>query len=183
VTHSLEKLESIGRLAGGIAHDFNNLLTTMRGYASLVLMDTPEDDPRRKPFDLDDVVVRVERALERRRLILESRDYQRNLEKKVAEQTEEIRRLSLGAIQSLIAALEAKDPYTCGHSEGVTEIALSLGLALGLPEGKTEKLRLAALLHDIGKIGVQDSILHKPSSLTDEEYARVRIYAVPAPIT
>jgi len=122
-----------------------------------------------KPFDLDDVVLSVSRALERRRLELEVRDYREHLENKVAEQAEKIRASFVRAITSLAYALEARDTYTSGHSQRVAEIAVAIAAALELPQESVERVRLAGLLHDIGKIGVREAVLNKPGSLTDEE--------------
>lgn len=77
-------------------------------------------------------------------------------------------------IQSLITALQARDVYTCGHSEQVRNYALILGKALGLPEKKLKILNRAALLHDAGKIEIEDRILSKKESLTEEEWAQIK---------
>jgi HD-GYP domain-containing protein (c-di-GMP phosphodiesterase class II) len=76
---------------------------------------------------LDEVVLNVEKTLEKRMLELKIKEYQEKLQQKVEEQTIEIRRLFLGSIESLVFALEAKDRYTAGHSRRVTEIALAIG--------------------------------------------------------
>jgi putative nucleotidyltransferase with HDIG domain len=75
-----------------------------------------------------------------------------------------------GAIRALAAALDARDPYTAGHSERVSVLAVAIGRELGLPAEDLEVLRLGALLHDIGKIGVPDQVLRKPGPLTPDEY-------------
>jgi putative nucleotidyltransferase with HDIG domain len=80
----------------------------------------------------------------------------------------------LGAIQALAAALDARDPYTAGHSERVSQMSVEMGRAMGLGQDELEVLRLGALLHDIGKIGISDAILGKPSRLTDEEYEAIK---------
>jgi len=123
-----------------------------------------------KPFNLDDVRLSVDRALEKQRLILANREYQESLERKVEEQTAEISRTYLGALQALAEALEAKDPYTNGHTRRVTEIAVTLAKEKGLSEDEIRCIRLAGLLHDLGKIGVPDEILHKPGRLAEEEF-------------
>ncbi len=127
-----------------------------------------------KPFSLDDVVLSVERALERRQLELEVRDYRQHLESKVAEQAEKIRASFLRAITSLAYALEARDKYTSGHSQRVAEIAVAIAVTMALPPDSVEGLRLAGLLHDIGKIGVRESVLNKPGRLTDEEFRHMQ---------
>ena len=134
------------------------------------------DDYLCKPFNLEEVSLAVQRALEKRRLLLEVRDYQQFLEEKVEEQTGEIKKLFLGAIEALVSALEAKDRYTGGHSRRVTEIALALGNELGLSTQDIEDLRWASLLHDIGKIAIDQTIQNKPGKLTREEYEHIMLH-------
>jgi putative two-component system response regulator len=130
-----------------------------------------------KPFNLDEVSFSVERALEMRRLALENRDYQLHLEQKVEEQSQKISASFFNAITALAYALEAKDVYTSGHSQRVTEISVAIARHLGLPEESIEKIRLAGLVHDIGKIGVRESVLNKSGSLSDEEFEHVRLHS------
>ena len=78
--------------------------------------------------------------------------------------------LFLGTVKALAAAIDGKDPYTRGHSERVSRFAVATAQALGLPEDELEKIRVSALLHDVGKIGIDDRILKKPSALTDDEF-------------
>ncbi len=86
----------------------------------------------------------------------------------------ELKELLFGVIRSLTAAIEAKDPYTLGHSERVGRIAVRLGEALGLSADERGDLYLAGLLHDVGKIGVRDEVLQKPGSLSREEYREIQ---------
>jgi putative nucleotidyltransferase with HDIG domain len=83
-----------------------------------------------------------------------------------------------GAIRALAAALDARDPYTAGHSERVSVLSVAIGRALKLPDDELEVLRLGALLHDIGKIGVPDDILRKPGALTPAEYDAIKEHPV-----
>jgi putative two-component system response regulator len=129
-----------------------------------------------KPFDLNVLKVSIRRALDRRRLILENRSYQLHLEEKVKAQTDKIRQSFINSITSLAYALEAKDAYTRGHSDRVTKIAIDIAQKLSLSEDEVEKIRLAGLVHDIGKIGVRESVLNKPDKLTDEEYRHVKAH-------
>ena len=126
-----------------------------------------------KPFNLEELSLAVQRAIDRRHLQLELREYQQFLEEKVEEQTEQLRRVFLGAIEALVSALEAKDKYTGGHSRRVTELALALGNELGLSAKDIEELRWASLLHDIGKIAVDQAIQNKSGKLTPEEYDHI----------
>ncbi|MEQ1870939.1 MAG: HD domain-containing phosphohydrolase, partial [Vicinamibacterales bacterium] len=82
------------------------------------------------------------------------------------------------AIRGLAATLDARDPYTAGHSERVSVLSVAIGREMRLPEGELEVLRLGALLHDIGKIGVPGEILRKPAPLTAEEYVILQQHTV-----
>jgi len=130
-----------------------------------------------KPFNMDEVAMAIQKALEKRRLKLEIRGYQQFLEDKVEEQTGEIRKIFLGSIEALVSALETKDKYTGGHSRRVTEIALALGKELGLSAQDMEDLRWGSLLHDVGKIAVNQVIQNKPDKLTLEEYEHIMTHS------
>ena len=80
----------------------------------------------------------------------------------------------LGAIRALAAALDARDPYTAGHSERVSALSVLIARQLSLSEAEVDIIRLGALLHDIGKIGVADHILRKPSALSADEFEQIR---------
>ena len=89
---------------------------------------------------------------------------------KLAKAAEENRELFVGTVKALAAAIDGKDRYTRGHSERVCRVSVAIGQRLGMGEEELETLRISALLHDIGKIAIDDSILKKPSALTDEEF-------------
>ena len=80
----------------------------------------------------------------------------------------------LGAIQALAAALDARDPYTAGHSDRVSSLSVLIARHMGLPDAEVDVIRLGALLHDVGKIGVPDQILRKPGSLTPAEFEQIK---------
>jgi len=123
-----------------------------------------------KPLNVDEIAFSVNRAPEKRRLELENREYQHHLEDKVAEQAGEIRLSFLNAVAALASALEAKDKYTGGHSQRVAEISAAIANAMGLFQKTNEKVKLAGMVHDVGKIGISESILNKPGRLTNEEF-------------
>ncbi len=79
-------------------------------------------------------------------------------------------------LQALVASTEARDPITAGHSKKVTEYSVGICKELGLPHDYTDMIRVAASLHDYGKIGVDDSILKKPAQLNDEEYEQIKTH-------
>ncbi len=84
--------------------------------------------------------------------------------------------LFLGTVKALAAAIDGKDPYTRGHSERVSRFSVATAQALGLPDEEIEKIRISALLHDVGKIGIDDRVLKKPSALTDEEFELMKTH-------
>lgn len=89
---------------------------------------------------------------------------------KLAKAARENRELFVGTVKALAAAIDGKDRYTRGHSERVSRVSVAIGQRLGMGEEELETLRISALLHDVGKIGIDDAILKKPAALTDEEY-------------
>ncbi|HKO97668.1 MAG TPA: HD domain-containing phosphohydrolase [Pyrinomonadaceae bacterium] len=92
--------------------------------------------------------------------------YIRDLQQSAAENRE----LFLGTVKSLAAAIDGKDPYTRGHSERVSRISIAIAQRLGISDDECEKIRISALLHDVGKIAIDDKILKKPAALTDDEF-------------
>jgi putative two-component system response regulator len=138
-----------------------------------------------KPFDLNQVEVVVDRALEYQDLKVKKKLYEHHLEELVAQRTKELDhtldsldKAYRATLKALAAALETRDSETHGHSERVVSFSLRLGRELGLDKETMRSLEFGALLHDIGKIGVPDAILHKPARLTDEEWKKMRLHPV-----
>ncbi len=195
-----------------------------------------------KPFDLEALSMRVEKALERRRLVLENREYQENLERQVRDQVSQIQQYYRDSIQALASEdmsldvseaprkaekskssevkrtagkesdklskesarrsqpadvdrkadderalkmarmlalmAETREPYARGHSERVNMISNEIGMQLGCSSDLLTDLRLAALVHDIGKVVIPDQILFKPSSLSPAEHNEVKRHPV-----
>src|SRR5215468_1922283 len=97
---------------------------------------------------------------------------------KLKEAAEENRELFIGSIRMLAAAIDEKDPYTRGHSGRVAKYSTLIGQELGLSNEELDKLRISALLHDVGKIGVEDRVLKKPGALTPEEFGLMKQHTV-----
>ena len=87
---------------------------------------------------------------------------------------EKLEKAYLDTVQTLRYTIEAKDPYTRGHSDRVSEYSILLGQELGLSDDQLKTLRVGGLFHDIGKIGIPDSILLKEAKLTDDEYSQIK---------
>jgi len=126
-----------------------------------------------KPYQLEDVRARVSQALDKRRLLLENRAHREHLEERVAAQSRRLEEMYWASVQSLAEALELKDPYTRGHSVRVSQYAVAIARSLGLDAEMIRQIELGGHVHDIGKIGVRESVLNKPGPLTPEEYAHV----------
>ena len=94
------------------------------------------------------------------------------------EKNNQIQRMTLQTITTIANTIDAKDEYTKGHSKRVSEYSAAIAEGLGLPEEEVQNIRSVALLHDIGKIGVPDSVLNKPGRLTDEEYQLMKQHTV-----
>jgi putative two-component system response regulator len=155
-----------------------------------------------KPFDLDDLSMSVRRALERRRLVLENREYQRHLEQKVKQQVEQeyynqaiqavsheqivLDKLSgvsqgdgleetyLHMAEALALMAEEHEPYARGHAERVGHQASEVAVQLRCSDELVKQIKIAAMLHDIGKVVIPDHILFKPGMLTPAEYSEVK---------
>lgn len=126
-----------------------------------------------KPFHLDEVRARVGQVLEKRRLVLENRSYQERLEERVQAQARRLEDQFLATMQAFAHALEVKDRYTRGHSIRVSQYSVAIGQAMDLDAELIRQIEIGGHVHDIGKIGVRESVLNKPGPLTDEEYQHI----------
>lgn len=163
------------RSAEETAHIPIILLTAKSAVAHKIQgLDEGADDYLSKPFNFLELKARV-RALLR----------QRELERMLADKNEYLAKLNFDlvlskkevfvqTVEAVTFALEAKDTYTHGHSYRVAQLAGELGREIKLSEAEVERVRLAALLHDVGKIGVREGVLNKPGRLTPEEYLEIQ---------
>ena len=125
----------------------------------------------RKPFIPEVLILRVKNTIELVRL-------QKDLASEVERKTRENESLSLHVVQTLAEAIDAKDTYTNGHSGRVAEYAKEIAKRHGYTKKQLDGIYMAGLLHDVGKIGVPDSVISKPSRLTDGEYELIRKHPV-----
>lgn len=164
--HSLKKIDSdVQVIVQSAFSDIELIRDAMRSGAYDYVI---------KPFTIDDMMVVINRILERIRFINEKKQYILDLEKKVEETTRSLKSNFLDTLSTLITALEARDQYTHRHSQNVSSYAFHCAREMGWDETRLENIREGAILHDIGKIGVPDSILLKPSGLSSDEYAVVK---------
>src|SRR6184192_2418865 len=153
-------------------HDISVALAALRNGAYDYLL---------KPFEREQLLATVRRALENRRLKLENREYLTNMELLVEARTEQLRK-AMGnlersydiTLEALGDALDLKDAETEGHSKRVTAFTIAIARAMGLAGDRIRVIARGAFLHDIGKMAIPDAILRKPGPLTEEERAIMR---------
>jgi len=153
-------------------HDISVALAAIRNGAYDYLL---------KPFEREQLLATVRRALENRRLKLENRAYQTNLEALVTAKTEQLRK-AIGTLErsyditleALGDALDLKDAETEGHSKRVTAFTIAIARAIGLSSDQIRVIARGAFLHDIGKMAIPDAILRKPGALTPDEVTIMR---------
>ena len=136
-----------------------------------------------KPFEKDQLYFSVRRALGHRQLVIEKRDYQRNLENQVEERTaqlkgalEQLEQSYDDTLEALGAALDLKDAETEGHSKRVTAFTIAIAKNMDVEPILLPQIARAAFLHDIGKMAIPDHILRKPGPLTPEERTVMRTH-------
>jgi putative two-component system response regulator len=122
-----------------------------------------------KPFDMTEVLLRIKNLLETRSLYLLLQEQNQNLEVRVAARTRELEEARVEILQRLSDAAEYRDDDTGQHTKRVASIAVAIGRSMGLDHYTLELLRWSSPLHDVGKIGIPDSVLLKPGRLTEEE--------------
>jgi response regulator RpfG family c-di-GMP phosphodiesterase len=136
-----------------------------------------------KPVNVEELLIAAERAMERRQLLIERRQYQATLERRVEEATRdlaltlrELQDTYRATLEALGSALDTRDVGTEAHSRRVHGYALTLARSHGVPEEQMKDIEHGVLLHDIGKIGIPDAILLKPGPLTSEEWIIMRTH-------
>ena len=130
-----------------------------------------------KPFDATEVILRIGNLLETRSLYTTIRKQNELLEQRVAERTRELEEAQVEILQRLAAAAEFRDDDTGEHTQRVGHLAALLATGLGISAAQVDLIRRAAPLHDVGKIGIPDSILLKPGRLTQAERRIMRTHA------
>src|SRR6266849_2830443 len=164
---SKEKFPDMPVIMVTAVHDISVALAAIRNGAYDYLL---------KPFEREQLLAMVRRALETRRLRMENRAYQSNLESLVAARTEQLRHAMTElersydvTLEALGDALDLKDAETEGHSKRVTAFTIAMARAMGLSSDQIRVIARGAFLHDIGKMAIPDAILRKPGALDPEE--------------
>jgi putative nucleotidyltransferase with HDIG domain len=155
-------------------HDVSTALEAMRRGAYDYIL---------KPFERDQLLMGVRRGLEHRRLIVENRNYQKNLERLVQQRTAELKNALSQleesydeTLEALGGALDLKDSETEGHCKRVMVFTLEIAKSMGIEASRLPQLARAACLHDIGKMAIPDRILRKPGPLTEDERTTMRTH-------
>jgi putative two-component system response regulator len=131
-----------------------------------------------KPFDSEEVLLRIRNLLETRFLYQTLREQNTELEQKVADRTQELEESRLEVLERLAVAVEFRDDDTGNHTKRVAHVSGLLAEAIGLPSETVDLIRRAAPLHDIGKVGIPDSILLKAGPLTGKEFTIMKTHTV-----
>ena len=129
-----------------------------------------------KPFHANELVINVQNALRRRQLELGQRTYLQALEEKVEERTAKLQQALEGIVHAMSLTVEKRDPYTAGHQLRVAGLAVAIGREMKLTVDCIEGIRLAGMIHDLGKIAVPAEILSKPTRLTEIEFALIKTH-------
>jgi len=156
------------------------ILVTARTGAEMLAegMRAGADDYISKPFDSTELKARIRSQLRMRQMESELALMNKNLRMRTSDLVEQQRSLFLSTVKSLASAIDAKDEYTRHHSTRVTDFSMKIAAKMGFSEKEIGDLELAALLHDVGKIAVPESILNKPSKLTKEEFELIKEHPV-----
>lgn len=131
----------------------------------------------RKPFRIEELLVSIDHVNRKKDLKQQGKELTAGLEQKLNEKTEELKRAHLSMLVSFSLAVVKKTPGNCGHSMRVGDYSRLIAKRLGLKEEEAERIKAAALLHDIGKIGISDRILEKKEPLTAAERNIIRSHA------
>ena len=169
-------------LAGHIASEYEDIA---------VIILTAVDDPKTadaaieagtygyiiKPFNPNELIINIRNALRRRKLEIAGRMYRQDLEQMVKDRTVRLQGALEGIIQAMARTVESRDPYTAGHQHRVADLAVAIAMEMNFPKDQIEGIRMAGMIHDLGKISVPAEILSKPSRLTEIEFALIKTHS------
>ena len=170
---SMPRLDGI-QLAERIRREHTADVIVMTGFAENLsyedIIAQGASDFIQKPVGVREIIVRLERVIRERTISSE----QRRTEKELRSSLEKLRRVLTQTVNALASSLEKRDPYTAGHQQRVARLAHAVALQMGLSEEQAEGIRIAGILHDIGKISVPTDILTKPGRLSVNEFNLIK---------
>jgi putative nucleotidyltransferase with HDIG domain len=127
-----------------------------------------------KPVKINRLSISVANALRRRQLEIANRAYREDLERMIIERTAKLQKVLDGIVRTIALTVESRDPYTAGHQNRVADLACAIAREQGLAEEQIEGIRMAGIMHDLGKISVPAEVLSKPSELTQNEFNLIK---------
>ncbi len=130
-----------------------------------------------KPFKLNEIIINISSALRRQRLEKEKKIYLGELERMVENRTAKLQAALQGVIHVMALTVESRDPYTAGHQRRVAELASAVAEEMGWTTDQVKGIRMAGMIHDLGKISVPAEILSRPSRLIDIEFCLIKDHA------
>ncbi len=170
---SMPRLDGI-QLADRIYRSHSADVIVMTGFAENLsyedIIARGASDFIQKPVGVREIILRLERVIRERTISSE----QRRTEAELRSSLQKLRRVIGQTVNALASSLEKRDPYTAGHQQRVARIAHAVALQMGLPEEQAEGIRIAGILHDIGKISVPTDILAKPGRLSANEFNLIK---------
>jgi putative two-component system response regulator len=186
----LSDMEGVELLAPLKKMNPNMVVIIITGYASLETAVRALNEGAAayitKPLNMDAVLATVKEGLEKQRLVTENerlyQEAQRELaerkraEREIQRNLEKVRRAMEGTIRAMACIVETRDPYTAGHQQRVTHLACTIAKEMGLSEEQIEGIRMAGLIHDLGKIGLPAEILSKPGQINEPELNLVKTH-------
>ncbi|MFQ5704973.1 MAG: HD domain-containing phosphohydrolase [Gemmatimonadales bacterium] len=138
-----------------------------------------------KPIELRDLGIAIDRALKVRDTNLQNKEISAWLKEEVQHRTKELEeerrkleQVTIATLEALVNALEAKNQWLSGHSARVAAFVATIAHQMGLPDPEVDNVRMAGRLHDLGKIGIRESVLNKKGRLTDEEYQHIKEHVI-----
>ncbi len=170
---SMPKMDGM-ELAGRVRRHHSADVIVMTGFAENLsyedIIARGASDFIQKPVGVREIIVRLERVIRERTIFSE----QRRTEEELRSSLQKLRRVLNQTVNALASSLEKRDPYTAGHQQRVARLAHEVALQMGLSEDQAEGIRIAGILHDIGKISVPTDILTKPGRLSVNEFNLIK---------
>jgi len=129
-----------------------------------------------KPFNPNELIINIRNALQRRKLEITNRHYRQDLEQIVAERTAKLQKALEGIIRAMAQTVEIRDPYTAGHQHRVSDLAIAIAMKMKIPKNQIEGIRMAGMIHDLGKISVPAEILSRTGKLREAEFNIIKTH-------
>jgi response regulator RpfG family c-di-GMP phosphodiesterase len=177
------------KMPGESGIDLTKHIAAAHGDTAVIML-TAVDDPKTadaaieagtygyiiKPFNPNELIINTRNALRRRKLEIANRMYRQDLEKMVEDRTVRLKGALEGIIQAMARTVESRDPYTAGHQHRVADLAVAIAIEMNISKDQIEGIRMAGMIHDLGKISMPAEILSKPGQLTEIEFDLIKAH-------